>query len=81
MKSAQDLLVEISNKIGLREGDTIVLTEHEPENSNDPNWIVAAFDYNARALEDMRKENPKVDWSDVEKHDGKRRILEGVKKS
>ena len=73
MKTANQLLEELSGKMGLREGDTIVLTEHEPENSNDPNWVVDVHIYNAKALADMRKNNLRVDWSAVEERDGDNR--------
>jgi hypothetical protein len=79
MKTAQELLVDFSDKVGLPVSGTMILLEREPENSDDPNWVVTgggrSDSKNAEAVADMRKRYPKIDWSDVKEYDGKWRIL------
>ncbi len=83
MKTAQDFLVDFTHKVGLPKGGTIVLRECEPGNSNDPNWVVAAGEVSdhehAKAVADMRKQHPKIDWSGVEEREGQWRLIRSTK--
>ena len=69
--------------VGLPKDGTIVLLEREPENSNDPNWVVTGAGTSdhekAKAVADLRKQHPKIDWSDVQEYDGKWRIIRAIK--
>ena len=60
--------------VGLPKDGTIVLLEREPENSNDPNWVVTGAGTSdhekAKAVADLRKQHQKIDWSDVQEYDG-----------
>jgi hypothetical protein len=84
MKAAQDFLIDFANKVGLPKNGTIVLLEREPGNGNDLNWVVTgggrSDDENAKAVADMRKQHPKIDWSGVKEYDGKWRIIRAAKK-
>jgi hypothetical protein len=83
MKDAQSFLIDFTNMVGLPVSGTVVLLEREPDNSNDPNWVVTgggASDHeNAKAVADMRKLHPRIDWSGVKECDGKWRIIMAVK--
>jgi hypothetical protein len=83
MKAARDFLVDFTHKVGLPKDGTVVLREYDPGNTNDPNWIVtgggASDDENAKAVAEMRKRYPEIDWSDVKERDGKWRVIRAVK--
>jgi hypothetical protein len=76
MKTAEDFLNDLVQKLALPVHGTVVLRQFKPAKDGDPNWIVAAGRSADDALVvDMRKRHPKIDWSNVKERDGEWRII------
>jgi hypothetical protein len=80
LKTAKELVREIGLAVQPPEGAAIVLTEHPGAL---PNWVAAAgimeaalTDKFSEKVAELRKTDPNVDWSEVEKgHSEVRRVV------
>jgi hypothetical protein len=81
MKSARELLREIALHVKPPRGCAIVLTEWKSDVPPEPNWRAAAGIMHAQMLirytekiAELRKSDPKIDWSSEKIINGQRRI-------
>jgi hypothetical protein len=81
MRPAPAVLVELVRHVQPPKGCAIVFTERPRNKSDDPNWIATVGPmgavYSKRYTEkvaQLRKTDPRVDWSDIKPLDGHRRV-------
>jgi hypothetical protein len=81
MKHARELLTEIARHVGPPRGCAIVLTEWKSDLPPEPNWVASTglmpepmMSRYAEKIVEVRKSDPKVDWSKEKMIDGLRRI-------
>jgi hypothetical protein len=79
MKSAEGMLKELVRHVRPRRGCPIVLREREGSGT-EPNWIASTGNLDAQQLRryneklfELRKTDPKIDWSGVQILDGANR--------
>jgi hypothetical protein len=82
MKTAEQLLDELLLDLQPPPGSVIALTEEIPKTDNDPNWISAIGIVPTPTLSryqgkvgELRKSDPRVDWSNVSERVGERRRI------
>ena len=81
MRHARALLEELVLHVQPPKGCAIVLTERPFNKPSDPNWVATVGpmgpDYTRRytaKVAELRKTDPRIDWSEVMGLDGPRRI-------
>ena len=81
MKHAEAMLKELVLHVRPPRGCAIVLTEWKSSGPTDPNWVTASGNMEAQKLvrfseivAELRKTDPKIDWSDVKILVGPRRV-------
>jgi hypothetical protein len=81
MKPAEGVLKELVLHVRPPRGRAIVLTEWNSSGPTDPNWVAASSIMGAQKLvrysdkiADLRKTDPKIDWSDVKVVVGQHRV-------
>lgn len=81
MKSAEAMLKELVLHVAPPRGCAIVLTEWKSSGPADPNWVAASGIMDAQKLvrygekiAELRKTDPKIDWSGVKIRAGPRRV-------
>jgi hypothetical protein len=81
MKPAESMLEELVRHVRPPRGCAIVLTELKSSQPTAQNWVAACGIMDAQGLvryaekvSDLRKSDPKIDWSDVKIIAGSRRV-------
>ena len=82
LKGAQEFLEELVHYVQPPRGTAIALTEREPKSADDTNWVtgagvmpidaVARYD---RAVAELRRQHPRIDWTGITEVDGERRRI------
>lgn len=80
--TAEELMDELVRAIRPPQGNVITLREFKPKTETDTNWIpgtgqmpMDAIERYGKAVAKLRKQHPLIDWTGVEKFDGKVRHL------
>jgi hypothetical protein len=81
MRAAEAILKELVLHVRPPRGCAIVLTEWKSSGPTDPNWVAASGTMETQNLvrysekiAELRKTDPKIDWSDVKIITGARRV-------
>lgn len=81
MRPARAVLAELVRYVQPPKGCAVVFTERPLNKSGDPNWIATVGPmgalYSRRYTEkvaQLRKSDPRVDWSEINPLDGHRRV-------
>jgi|GEM_PF-3043379 len=82
LKTAQEFIEELVLAVRAPRGCAIALTERQPKDQNDTNWVTGAgvmpYDALSRydsAVAEMRRQYPRIDWEGNTEKDGDRRRI------
>jgi len=82
MKTAREFIEDLVRQVQPPVGSAIALTERDPKNVKDTNWITGAgvmpLDALLRydtAVAELRRQHPRVDWTGITEVDGGRRRI------
>jgi hypothetical protein len=82
LKKAEEFIEELVRHVQPPVGSSIALTERAPLDDDDTNWVTgagvmppAALSRYSKAVVDLRRQHPRIDWDGVTELDGNRRRI------